>query len=167
MKATAGQIRALQSLWARYAHAADLGDARATRLQWAAQQLGRAVASFTELSGTEAGVLIEALKRELGQPVSAPRRRRMDREQAEVFSKHGKHGYRPEAEVMATDADREEIYQLAARVGMMREQLDTWLASRHSPLGRAGGRLLTMTHIGKARWALRSMLRRKALERVS
>jgi hypothetical protein len=168
MKATADQVRCLQTLWGRYAQAADLDDGgREKRLQWATQQLGRAVASFTELHGAEAGVLIDALKGALGQPVSALRRKRMDREQAEVFSKHGKHGYTPEAEVLATDADREEIYLLAARVGMTREQLDTWLASRHSPLGRAGGRLLTMTHIGKARWALKSMLRRKALERVS
>lgn len=155
------QIRALQSLWSRYAQAADLDAARETRLAWAAAQIGREVASFTELRGEEAAQLIDTLKRALGQEVTPPvRRRRMNREQAEVFALHGRHGYQPRAEVLASEADRQEIYALAARVGMTREQCDAWLASRHSPLGRAGGKLLTMTHIGKARWGLKAMLKR-------
>jgi hypothetical protein len=183
------QLRALQSLWAEHARRCAEGgegiqpqereqarilgvpslpsaDSRETRLQWAAQQLGRAVASFTELSGAEAGVLIDALKRELGQAVTPPRRKRMDREAAEHFALDGRKGYTPRVEQMATAEHLAEIARLRERLGWSAEEFEHWLRySASSPV--KGGKLLTVSAVNRVRWALKSMLRRKGLERVS
>lgn len=155
MKATADQVRALQSLWSRYADAADLDKSRETRLQWAAQQLGHEVASFSELTGRESGLLIDELKGALGQPV---RRRRMDREAAEHFALDGRKGYSARVEMLATAEDLAEIERLRERAGLTAEEFEHWLRGRSSPVG--GGRILTKAHANRCRWALKSMARR-------
>src|SRR3972149_1451656 len=70
---TPRQLSALQSLCGQvFGGEADL---RAARLEWASAQLGRPVASFRDLSITDAATLIGQLKRGVGQPDEPPRRR--------------------------------------------------------------------------------------------
>lgn len=161
-----GQIRALHSLWDRYCNAADIDRSREARMAWASQKLGHAVHTFSALTSGEAAQLIDALKRELlGRPVTPPRRPRMDREQAEHFALDGRKGYTPRVEQLAAPEDLAEIERLRERAGMTAEEFQRWLRGRSSPV--SGGRILTKAHANRCRWALKAMLRRKELERVS
>lgn len=74
--ATRDQIVALHALYAKWAqHSVPAsGDARADRLSWASEHVGREIASFTSLNRDEARDLIDVLKGWAGQQVPEPPR---------------------------------------------------------------------------------------------
>jgi hypothetical protein len=161
------QLRALHSLFSLFAsECADMPkeDLRAVRLAWASENIGRHISSFVELTVGEAVQLIDLLKKALGQEVkqvSRPAwRRPRDRQAALAAGTHGRRNRPVKMEIMATREDIEEVDQLRERVGMTRENFETWLASRSSPLGRRGAVLRTISDCNRVRWALKSMLRR-------
>jgi hypothetical protein len=161
------QLQTLQTLFGLYSrHSLDAssGDARTQRLEWASQNVGRAIGSFTELRIGEAAQLIDTLKRSLGQESKhVPRqawRRPRTRAAAIAAGTHGRRNRPVKMEIMATREDVEEIDGLRERVGMTRENFETWLASRNSPIGTRGGVLRTISDCNRVRWALKSMLRR-------
>ena len=157
------QLRALQSLWSAYArHSLDVGDGdpRAARLAWASAQIGRELASFSELRADEAIRLIDVLKEQLGQKSHTWRRPR-DRESARAAGRHGRKGVPIEIQVLAAAEDIARVHELRERVGMTAESFEAWLRSRSSPLGRFGDATLrTAADCNKVYWALKSMLRR-------
>ncbi|MGH9796218.1 MAG: hypothetical protein ACRD5G_15740 [Candidatus Acidiferrales bacterium] len=158
------QLRTLQTLYGMYAeHAADLGEGRAARLAWAAQQLGRQVASFSELRGDEAAQLIDTLKRALGQAGKPAWPRVRDYEAARAAGTHGRRGRAVKVEMLATAADLARVEELRERLGMSREEFGAWLRSRSSPLGqRANAALRTVSDCNRVLWALKAMLKRGA-----
>ncbi len=158
------QLRALQTLFALYARRSlemSAADVRTARLAWASENLGRPVTSFTELRNAEAARLLEMLKRSLGQEVIPPVRRPRSRQAAIGFGTHGRRNRRVDVEILAAREDLQEVDRLRERLGMMREDFETWLRSRSSPIGRRGGReLRTISDCNRVRWALKAMLKR-------
>jgi len=163
---TGKQLRSVQTLYSKWAgHALDVvgADGRTERLAWATQELGREVASFKELTVEEAGALINALKRALGQPVSEPRPRPMNRAAALAAGTHGRRGRRVKTEVLAAAADLERVEQARVAAGMTPEGFAAWLRSARSPLhGREDVRLLTVGDCNRVLWPLKAMARRRA-----
>jgi hypothetical protein len=158
------QLRTLQTLFGLYARrsldAAD-GNLRAERLAWASQNVGRTLASLNELHGDEAARLIDMLKQAVGQEVKPAWRRPRDREAALAAGTHGRRNRPVKVEMMAAPEDVEEVHQLRERVGMTREQFQTWLMSRSSPIrGRGKTELRTISDCNRVRWALKAMMRR-------
>jgi hypothetical protein len=158
------QLRALQTLFSLYArHSLDAAgaDPREARLAWASQNLGRPVASFADLRGVEAAKLIDGLKRSLGQEVEPPIRRTRDRQTALALGTHGRRGRPVEMEILAGPKEIAAVYRLRERLGMTREDFESFLRSRSSPIGRRGGReLRTVSDCNRVRWALKNMLKR-------
>lgn len=150
MKITRAQLCALQSLYSRFALAGgDGSDARAQRLAWASQNLGREVVSFRDLSTGEAATLIDTLKQKLGQPITPkPARKR---------SSTPRHKAVP---VMAAPADLQAVGFWREQAALSPEAFDAWLAGPHSPT--RGRRLLTVANCKAVVAALRSMIRRRA-----
>lgn len=168
MKITEGQLVALQSLYERCSPRApgvSRDDARTARLAWASQQVGHDVPSFKELRANEAAALIDTLKQALGQEVSPPVRKRLDREAAMARGVHGRKGRKARVEMMATPDALAEVERLRTRLGWTQEHFETWLRSRHSPLlGRMEPKLRTISDCNRCRWALGKMLRRATSE---
>jgi hypothetical protein len=158
------QLRAVQTLFALYARhslEAAAADPREARLAWASQNLGHQVASFADLRGVEAAKLIETLKRSLGQEVKPPIRRTRDRQTALALGTHGRRGRSVEMEILAGPEEIAAIERLRERLGMTREDFESFLRSRSSPIGRRGGReLRTVSDCNRVRWALKNMLKR-------
>ena len=160
---SAPQLRALQTLFGMYArHSLDTQgvDVRSERLAWASEKVARHIASFTELSADEAQRLIDDLKQALGQQIKRAPRRLRDRVAARAAGTHGRRNFKADVEIMASGEDVEAVDRLRERLGMSREDFQTWLASRKSPLGRRGTGLRTVGDCNRVRWALKSMLRR-------
>lgn len=164
MNITARQLRTLQtlcSLYARRSLVVSNGDERAERLAWASQNLGREVASFNDLDSDEAARLVDILKQAVGQEVSPPVRKRLDRDAAMARGADGRKGRKVRVEMMATPDALGEVERLRGRLGWTPEHFETWLRSRSSPLcGRAEPKLLTISDCNRVRWALQAMLRR-------
>jgi hypothetical protein len=160
------QLRALQTLFSLYArHSLEDagGDPRGARLVWASQNLGRAVASFSELRFNEAAKLIGALKRALGQEDKPPMPRTRSRRVARALGTHGRKNQFVEMELLAGPAEIAAVERLRERLDMSREDFESWLRSRSSPLGRRGGtELRTMSDVNRVRWGLKALLRKRA-----
>jgi hypothetical protein len=163
-----GHLRALHTLFGIYAaRSLDLpsSDVRDQRLKWAAQNIGREITSFRDLTDAEAGSLVDLLKRAVGQEVSAPVRRHwrrpFSREGAEACGLEGRRGDgRPVS--IATAEDLAPIDEMWQRLGWSREQFDVWLRSRWSPL-KGSTALRTLADCNRVRWALKKMLKRAGL----
>lgn len=153
------QLRALQSLCGRVFGGE--ADPRQARLDWASAQLGRAVASFRDLTFTDAVTLIGELKRSFGQ-ADNPQRRRPSREVAHALGTHGRRGHVVDIAVMASPTDLAVIDDLRDQFGWTPEQFESWLRSPSSPLrGRAHATIRTLADANKVRWGLQALLRRR------
>lgn len=157
---TAAQLRALQSLCGRIFGGE--ADPRVARLEWAAAQLSRPVASFRELRFDEAASLISTLKKSLGQADEPSRHRPRSREVCQALGTHGRRGHVVEIAVMASPTDLAVIDDLRDKLGWMREQFESWLHSRSSPLRARGDiTIRTLGDANKVRWGLLALLRRR------
>lgn len=80
---------------------------------------------------------------------------------------HGPRTRTANVEMMATQADLEEVDRLRQRVGMTRERFESWLASANSPIGRRGAELRTISDCDRVRCAFRAMLKRAEMNRLA
>jgi hypothetical protein len=174
-KITRDQLKRLQTLWGQYArrelyrpvliepalfHKID----REQRLAWAAQQIGRNVSSFKDLTLAEASTLINILQGAMGiaetSPSVRPRRYRSrikDKDQAHAAGTEGRRGNRHTLTV-ATAEDLAMIDAQLGEMGWTRARLDAFLQSPSSPLGekrRSNPQLRTVGDINSVLWALR------------
>lgn len=142
---------------------------REARLAWASEQLGRSVASYRDLTSTEAKQLIDALQLALGIPETAPAgsgRRRVgssykSRERAHAAGTEGRRG-EGNSRTLISRQEWEIIDGLLQQLEWRREQLDAWLRSPSSPLGRRSNpELRTMGDANKVIWPLKRMVQRK------
>jgi hypothetical protein len=132
---------------------------RDQRLAWASSVIGRDVASFTALTSSEAATLIDALKRELGQPVRPPRsRRRPNRDQAHAYGTAGRRNSSTNEIRLVDAATLELIADLVDQLGWTQERLDAFLHSRMSPV--RSGSIRTLPEANRVIWALKNMMRR-------
>jgi hypothetical protein len=163
-----GHLRALHTLFGIYAaRSLDLtsSDLRRQRLNWAARNIGREIASFRDLTDAEAGSLVDLLKTAVGQQVSAPIRRRSrrprSRQGAEACGLEGRRAF-PRPVSIATAEDLAPIDEMRQRLGWSREAFDAWLRSPSSPL-KTSTALRTLADCNRVRWALKSMLKKAGL----
>jgi len=162
------QMRRLQTLYGQLAaHAIENND-RASRIRWASDQVGRAIASFKDLTADEAHRLIDGLQGQLGVKTPAQPRRRLSRDAARRAGIDGRRDdqeFAQQPQIVSAD-DLAAIEEYYTRLGWTRDQFDAWLGSSHSPLkGRARPVIATSKDANRVRWALKGMLKRAGLWR--
>jgi hypothetical protein len=162
-----GQLRRLQTLYGRLcAHSMQSAE-REARLAWASELVKRPIASFSDLAGQEAKQLIDTLQGQLGVPESRqrPRRRgarRLDAEAARKAGTEGRRGFESKEATMAGAAEFARIQYALDELGWSQDQLDAWLRSPRSPLGKSNPRIVTLGDANRVWWALKRMLDRRA-----
>lgn len=156
MTITPEQLRRLQVLYGQYAaRSLDAAPSREGRLAFAAQRIGRPIASFSELTLDEGKRLIDGLQAALGvkMPSKTPRRR-MSRKDGEKAATEGRHDQIHAETTLASPADHRRIAGELARLGWDDQGLANFLASKRGPLaGRAAIR--TLGDANKVYWALK------------
>lgn len=162
---------ALQTLFSMYAaRSLDVvsADARRERLDWARRNVGRGISSFRDLTDTEAGALIDLLKRALGQETMPANRVRSRRPRslagARAAGTEGRRDFSGAVSI-ATAEDLAPIDAMRQRLGWSRETFETWLRSPSSPLKRPDATLRTLADCNRVRWALKALLKRAGLWR--
>jgi hypothetical protein len=160
MQITKPQLGRLQTLYSQFArHYIGVGISRDERIAWASLRLRKPVTSFSDLSGDDAGFLIDVLQGSLG--VKAPLKTRPKRAQARRAGLDGRHDGQEfsGAPQMASAADLATIESYYARLGWERAQFDAWLRSPRSPLKhKAAPSIATVADANRVRWALKGML---------
>lgn len=164
--ATRDQIVALHTLygqWSRHSIATP-GDARSARLEWASQNVGRAIASFADLTRDEARQLIDGLKGSMGQPIGSgpqPWRRIQNRDRAQAAGTAGRRNVSSSVIQMASPDDLARIDEAVQRLGWTRDRYQAWINSKYSPKGSGEQVVIrTMAEANRVWWALKAMLRR-------
>jgi hypothetical protein len=162
MSITNAQLGRLQTLYSQFArHEIDVGISREERIAWASLRLRKPVTSFRDLSGSDAGFLIDVLQGSLG--VKAPLKSRPKRAQARRAGLDGRHDGQEfsNAPQIASAADLARIEGAYARLGWERSQFDAWLRSPRSPLKhKAAPSIVTVADANHVWWALKGMLQR-------
>lgn len=157
------QLVRLQTLYAQFARREiGMGTSREERITWASTRLRRPISSFSDLSSTDAGFLIDGLQEYLGVKAPAKPRKRLDREQARRAGTDGRHDGQEFASApqLASAADLATIENYYTRLGWGRAQFDAWLRSPRSPLKhKSQPTISTMADANRVRWALKGMLR--------
>ena len=168
---TKAQLPRLQILYGQFArHSIGMGLSREARIAWASEQLGRAVASFSELTKAEATRLIDTLQGGLGIAPSKPKRRPRRNDQA--AGTEGRKRTLNNVSTMATAEDVERIQNALTRLGWSQAQYEGWMRSPRSPLARKVGgtrvgpsdiALRTRYETNRVWWALKGMLVQRGL----
>lgn len=159
---TMPQLRRLQVLYRQYQHhSLDAGGSREDRLAWAAERIGRTIASFSDLTLDEGKQLIDGLQRALGValPSKSPRRR-MSRYQGEKAGTEGRHDQLHTETTLAGDKDLRRIQRELTRLGWDQTRLDAFLASPRGPNGHSTA-IRTLGEANRVYWALKRMASRK------
>jgi len=155
-------ITALQTLFAQYTRQSldvvHSNQVRAERLKWAAQNVGRTISSFNELSVPEARSLVELLKTSLGQEETRPPKRRLHREAARAAGTQGRRGVVVDPDLPPTDADLARIQDAVARLGWDQARFDAFLRSPASPLQQSNPQVRTAADANRVWYALKNML---------
>jgi hypothetical protein len=158
---TTNQMRRLQTLYSQYAaHAID-GNSRDARMAWASEQTGRAIASFKDLVFAEAQHLIDALQAQLGTAPTKPRprRQRLSRDAAQKAGTEGRRGNESNDVTMAGPAEFARIQYALDQLSWSQSQLEAWLRSSRSPLGkRTQPQIRTLRDANRVWWALKGMM---------
>lgn len=147
------QLQIAQTLWSQHAQRSldVIEDQRQARLAFAYEVIGRKIESFRDLTRYEAHLLINALKKSLGLPITV-----RNRALAEDRGLQGRDASQRHA-VIASKEDLERIESALARLGWNEEQYRKWLESRRSPLkGKQSVR--TQADANRVWWALKRML---------
>lgn len=167
MQITKPQLARLQVLYGQLAaHEIGLSSDRESRLRWASERLQREIASFKDLSASDAGFLIDSIQQQLG--VKVPPRKRPGAAQAR---RAGLDGRRDGAEYsatpqMATSEDLARIQNLLDQLGWQQETFRKFLDSARSPLARRADKTIrTTADANKVWWALKRIAQRKGIWR--
>jgi hypothetical protein len=152
------QVVRLQTLWGLLCRRTSIQNDRAARLAWVSGVIGRAVASFKELSPPEAERAMGALEAQLPAELvthARPRRRR-----AHELGTAGRRGCQNGSIALPDAKGWARLSSAIAALGWTREKLDAFLRSPSSPTrGRA---IRTLADLNRVHWALKSMLKNSA-----
>jgi hypothetical protein len=164
MTITKNQLRRLQTLYGQLAAHAQEGSDRSSRLQWASDQVGRPIASFSVLTFEEAKRLIDGLQGQLGVKAPAAKHRRLDRDAARRAGTEGRRGNTSNETTIAGAAEFARIQYALDMLSWSQDQLDAWLRSPRSPLGRrATPSIRTLKDANRVWWALKGMATARGL----
>jgi len=152
------QLQIAQTLWSQYARRSldVIEDERKARLVFAGEVVGRKLDSFRDLTRYEAHLLINALKKSLGLPITV-----RSRALAEDRGLQGR-DTSPRHAVMASKEDLQRIESALARLGWNEDQYQRWLESRRSPL-KGKQSIRTQADANRVWWALKRMLVRAGM----
>lgn len=158
---TTRQLIRLQTLWNQYERRSLDGDGtRATRLKWASDNVGHAIASFRDLTIDEAARLIELLHGALGIPNTVPKRVRFnDRDRARSAGTEGRRGASGSSVTVASKDDLDRINSALSRLGWSEERFRGWLRSPSSPL-RGRTQIRTQADANRVWWGLKPIMQR-------
>jgi hypothetical protein len=167
MPLSKNQLGRLQTLYGQFArHTIGIGTGREERLAWASARLHKQVSSFSALTSSDAGFLIDEIQGALGVKAPAKPRKRLDRDQARRFGIDGRRDGEEFARTpeIAMAADLETIESYYARLGWDRAMFDGWLRSPRSPLKhKSAPKIVTVADANRVRWALKGMLKHAGL----
>jgi len=153
---TSGQMKRLQVLYAQLARRTMEGTDRASRLVWAAAQIGRSIASFHDLTQDEARHLIDSTQAQLG--VKVPPKKRLDRDAAHRAGTEGRRSDTSNQSTLVSPADMARIQHALEILGWSQAQLDGWLRSPSSPLrNHSQASIRTLGDANRVWWALKRM----------
>lgn len=154
---TKPQLQRLQVLYSQYQHhSLDTGVGRLDRLAWASERVGRAIASFSDLTVDEGIRLIDGLQRALGVALPAKPRKRLSRRDAEKAGTEGRRDQAHSESTLVGDTDIRRIQREMSRLGWDQRRLDAFLASRRGPnVGRV--EIRTLGDANRVYWALKRM----------
>lgn len=170
---SSGQLKRLQVLYGQLCRHTDQGHAdpkvaRESRLIWASGLIERPIASFSDLTQNDARHLIDTLQGQLGVPETkykhsrrAVRRgnRRLDSHAAQKAGTEGRHDQIHNESTLVCAADLARIQYALDELGWNQAQLDAWLRSSRSPLGkRATPEIRTLGDANRVWWALKRMI---------
>lgn len=160
---TSPQLKRLQVLYSQLARHTQEGTDRESRLAWASQLLCRNISSFSDLGQDDARHLIDTLQAQLG--VKTPSQRpRLSRDDAERAGNEGRRRDTSNRATIAGPADLARIQYALDLLGWNQEQLDGWLRSTRSPLGkRAIPQIRTVGDANRVWWALKGMAQARGL----
>lgn len=160
---SAPQLKRLQVLYAQLARSTFEGSDRESRLAWASQLLLRPIKSFSELTPGDAIHLIDTLQAQLG--VKAPSKRpRLSRDAAERAGNEGRRRDDSKRATMAGQDDLARVQYALDVLGWNQAQLEGWLRSTRSPLGkRSNPQILTVGDANRVWWALKKMAKARGL----
>lgn len=164
-KITPAQMKRLQVLYSQLVRSTfDGGDgSREARLAWASQLLCRSVSSFRELTQSDARHLIDVTQAQLG--VKAPaKKRRLDSQAAMQAGTEGRRDGERGKHTLVGPQDLARIQYALDLLGWTQEQLEGWLRSSRSPLGkRANPAIRTVGDANRVWWALKRMAQSRGL----
>lgn len=157
------QLKRLQVLYSQLARHTDQGTDREARIKWASDLVQRPIASFSDLTASDARHLIDTLQGQLG--VKMPPKNRLRREAAHRAGTDGRRNSPyASAPQMVSAEDLAVIDGYISRLGWTRAQFDAWLTSSRSPLpNRARPTITTLADANRVRWGLKRMLVRAGL----
>ena len=126
---------------------------------------GRAIASFSGLTQSEALQLIDTLQAQLGVRVPAKPRRRLRRADAHKAGTEGRRGNETAETTLAGARDLARISYALDLLGWNQSQLDGWLRSSRSPLRRkASPEIRSLSDANFAVWwALKGMAKSRGV----
>jgi hypothetical protein len=161
---TAPQRTRLQTLYAQWErHGLDCpGSSREQRVAWAAAEIRRPIASFSDLTMDEAKRLIDILQNAVGRKFPAKKRKRVqtthDRQKKGT---EGRHDQVHNEATMAGPSEFEMLRRDLDALGWTQHRLEAYLSSNSSPLkGRTQVR--TLGDANQLHWALKRILQRQS-----
>jgi hypothetical protein len=167
---SAPQLKRLQVLYAQYSRRSiDLDSSRDSRIAWATEQLRHPVTSFSDLSKSDAHILIDQLQGALG---IAPSKRRRPRRNDKAAGTEGRRDNAVNMRTLPAQEDLDRINEALTRLGWSTAQYESWLRSVSSPLARKVGKtriaptditLRTLHDTNRVWWALKGMLKGRGL----
>ncbi|MGC1188368.1 MAG: hypothetical protein WA871_13355 [Candidatus Acidiferrales bacterium] len=152
------QVVRLQTLWSLLCRRTAIQNDRAARLAWVSGLVDRAVASFKELSQTEAERAMGALEAQL--PTELVTHARPGRRRAHEIGTAGRRGRQSSAIALPDAKSWDRLSNAMGALGWTREKLDAFLRSPFSPTH--GHAIRTLADLNRVHWALKKMLKRRA-----
>ena len=157
-----GQMKRLQVLYGQLCAHTQQPATREARIGWAQMLVQRPIASFKDLTLSEAQHLIDTAQGQLGIAATRPPRRRLDRDAAHKAGTEGRRGNSSNEITLATAEDLDRVIYVRDLLGWSQAQLDAWLRSPRSPLSnRENPQIRTLKQANRVYWALKGMASRQ------
>lgn len=166
---TSGQLKKLMTL---FGHAFRAGtvpipdspgesrpiDVRAQRIGFLTGVVKRSISSSKDLTQAEAETAIRALTKMVPAHLNTRKRKPpMPRDRAQELGTAGRKGFNAGTSLAGAE-EWKRISALLAELNWTMKTLEEHLQSNRSPIGK-GGKILTMAHANRVRWALKNILR--------
>jgi hypothetical protein len=159
---TNAQMKRLQTLYGQLARNGGEPQTRESRIAWASSYVGRIIASFSDLTQTEASRMIDDMQRSTGKRAPS-KRKRLSKRDAEKFGTEGRHDQLHNEATLVDAAALQRIQEMLDRIGWNQAQFNGWLRSPRSPIKRADPQVRTLGEANRVWWGLKHIAVSKGL----